>query len=106
MRCVLSSSFVRWSDLVSSVVAGLISVIVNYGGTFVLMLQAAKAADLIPSHRTNDHSLRGSSPTCLISAAVLMAFPAAFITTLTGLVLLDTNDCSLASAVAHAVLNA
>lgn len=62
MRCVLSSSFVRWSDLVSSVVAGLISVIVNYGVTFVLTLQAAKTAGLIPSHRPDDHTLRGSSP--------------------------------------------
>ena len=31
------------------VVAGLISVIVNYGGTFILVFQAAKAAGLSPS---------------------------------------------------------
>ena len=38
----------RWSDLAHPVVAGLISVIVNYGGTFILVFQAAKAAGLSP----------------------------------------------------------
>lgn len=35
-------------DLVHPVVAGLISVIVNYGGTFILVFQAAKVAGLSP----------------------------------------------------------
>ena len=38
----------RFSDLLHPVVAGLISVIVNYGGTFILVFQAAKAAGLSP----------------------------------------------------------
>lgn len=40
--------FFRASDLVHPVVAGLISVIVNYGGTFILVFQAAKVAGLSP----------------------------------------------------------
>lgn len=36
------------SDLMHPVIAGLISVIVNYGGTFILIFQAAKAAGLSP----------------------------------------------------------
>ncbi|HRL21457.1 MAG TPA: benzoate/H(+) symporter BenE family transporter [Alcaligenes sp.] len=36
------------SDLTHPVVAGLISVIVNYGGTFILVFQAAKIAGLSP----------------------------------------------------------
>ncbi len=36
------------SDLIPPVVAGLISVIVNYGGTFILVFQAAKVAGLSP----------------------------------------------------------
>ena len=43
-----SSSSLRWSDLTHPVVAGLISVIVNYGGTFILVFQAAKVAGLSP----------------------------------------------------------
>ena len=35
-------------DLVHPIVAGLISVIVNYGGTFILVFQAAKVAGLSP----------------------------------------------------------
>ena len=38
----------RFSDLIHPVVAGLISVIVNYGGTFILVFQAAKVAGLSP----------------------------------------------------------
>uniref|UniRef100_UPI000E9D82CC benzoate/H(+) symporter BenE family transporter n=3 Tax=Brevundimonas TaxID=41275 RepID=UPI000E9D82CC len=38
----------RWSDLLHPVVAGLISVIVNYGGTFILVFQAAQVAGLSP----------------------------------------------------------
>lgn len=38
----------RFSDLLHPVVAGLISVIVNYGGTFILVFQAAKVAGLSP----------------------------------------------------------
>lgn len=47
MSSVRSSS-VRWSDLTHPIVAGLISVIVNYGGTFILVFQAAKVAGLSP----------------------------------------------------------
>lgn len=38
----------RLNDLVHPIVAGLISVIVNYGGTFILVFQAAKVAGLSP----------------------------------------------------------
>lgn len=38
----------RISDLTHPIVAGLISVIVNYGGTFILVFQAAKVAGLSP----------------------------------------------------------
>jgi len=38
----------RLRDLVHPIVAGLISVIVNYGGTFILVFQAAKVAGLSP----------------------------------------------------------
>lgn len=48
MSFVPSSSSVRWNDLIPPVVAGLISVIVNYGGTFILVFQAAKVAGLSP----------------------------------------------------------
>ena len=41
-------SFLRLRDLLHPVVAGLISVIVNYGGTFILVFQAAKVAGLSP----------------------------------------------------------
>lgn len=43
-----SPSPVRLRDLTHPVVAGLISVIVNYGGTFILVFQAAKTAGLSP----------------------------------------------------------
>jgi len=43
-----SRSPVRLSDLIPPIVAGLISVIVNYGGTFILVFQAAKVAGLSP----------------------------------------------------------
>ena len=39
---------VQFRDLVHPIVAGLISVIVNYGGTFILVFQAAKVAGLNP----------------------------------------------------------
>jgi len=42
------STPLRFSDVVHPVVAGLISVIVNYGGTFILVFQAAKVAGLSP----------------------------------------------------------
>lgn len=38
----------RFSDMTHPIVAGLISVIVNYGGTFILVFQAAKIAGLSP----------------------------------------------------------
>ncbi|AOZ09885.1 benzoate/H(+) symporter BenE family transporter [Cupriavidus malaysiensis] len=43
-----SPSPIRLGDLAHPVVAGLVSVIVNYGGTFILVFQAAKAAGLGP----------------------------------------------------------
>ncbi|ATH98842.1 benzoate/H(+) symporter BenE family transporter [Alcaligenes faecalis] len=43
-----SSSSYLVSDLIPPIVAGLISVIVNYGGTFILVFQAAKVAGLSP----------------------------------------------------------
>ncbi|MGO4406623.1 benzoate/H(+) symporter BenE family transporter [Bosea sp. RAF48] len=43
-----ASSPIRLNDLPHPVVAGLISVIVNYGGTFILVFQAAKVAGLSP----------------------------------------------------------
>lgn len=43
-----SPSSARLSDLTHPLVAGLISVIVNYGGTFILVFQAAKVAGLSP----------------------------------------------------------
>jgi len=42
------SSPIRPSDLLHPIVAGLISVIVNYGGTFILVFQAAQVAGLSP----------------------------------------------------------
>ena len=39
---------IRASDLAHPIVAGLISVLVNYGGTFILVFQAAKIAGLSP----------------------------------------------------------
>lgn len=48
MPAAPSPSPVRWSDLTHPIVAGLISVIVNYGGTFILVFQAAKVAGLSP----------------------------------------------------------
>ena len=41
-------SSVRVTDLTHPVVAGLISVVVNYGGTFILVFHAARAAGLSP----------------------------------------------------------
>lgn len=43
-----STSPIRLNDLTHPIVAGLISVIVNYGGTFILVFQAAKVAGLSP----------------------------------------------------------
>ncbi|MGL5164876.1 MAG: benzoate/H(+) symporter BenE family transporter [Afipia sp.] len=43
-----SPSSIRLNDLTHPVVAGLISVIVNYGGTFILVFQAAKVTALSP----------------------------------------------------------
>ncbi|MGX6566605.1 Benzoate transport protein [Cupriavidus necator] len=48
MSFAIPSSSVRLSDLTHPVVAGLISVLVNYGGTFILVFQAAKVAGLSP----------------------------------------------------------
>lgn len=48
MPSVSPASRLRWRDLPHPVVAGLISVLVNYGGTFILVFQAAKVAGLSP----------------------------------------------------------
>ncbi|MBR7654442.1 benzoate/H(+) symporter BenE family transporter [Brucella oryzae] len=42
------TSSLGWNDLTHPIVAGLISVIVNYGGTFILVFQAARVAGLSP----------------------------------------------------------
>ncbi|MDF3873524.1 benzoate/H(+) symporter BenE family transporter [Pseudomonas putida] len=42
------STPLRLTDILHPVVAGLVSVIVNYGGTFILVFQAAKVAGLSP----------------------------------------------------------
>ena len=43
-----SSRAIRPAGLIHPIVAGLISVVVNYGGTFILVFQAAKVAGLSP----------------------------------------------------------
>ncbi|MBP2316170.1 benzoate/H(+) symporter BenE family transporter [Azospirillum soli] len=48
MRPNSRSTAFRLNDLTHPVVAGLISVIVNYGGTFILVFQAARVAGLSP----------------------------------------------------------
>lgn len=48
MSSIPTRSSLSWNDLSHPIVAGLISVIVNYGGTFILVFQAAKAAHLSP----------------------------------------------------------
>ncbi|UCU98555.1 benzoate/H(+) symporter BenE family transporter [Acidovorax radicis] len=48
MSSASSSPSSRLLDLTHPIVAGLISVIVNYGGTFILVFQAAKVAGLSP----------------------------------------------------------
>jgi len=48
MPSCASPSPLRARDFLHPIVAGLISVIVNYGGTFILVLQAAKVAGLSP----------------------------------------------------------
>ena len=48
MSSASSLSPIRLRDLIHPVVAGLISVIVNYGGTFILVFQAARVAGLSP----------------------------------------------------------
>ena len=48
MSSSISPSSLRLRDVFHPIVAGLISVIVNYGGTFILVFQAAKVAGLSP----------------------------------------------------------
>lgn len=48
MSSIPSHPSVRWNDFTHPVVAGLLSVIVNYSGTFILVFQAAKVAGLGP----------------------------------------------------------
>lgn len=49
MSSRVASSSLRLNDLIHPAIAGLISVIVNYGGTFILVFQAAKVAGLSPA---------------------------------------------------------
>ncbi len=53
MSCPGSTSSSRLNDFVHPLVAGLISVIVNYGGTFILVFQAAQVAGLSPELTTS-----------------------------------------------------
>lgn len=46
MSFPIPTSTLRLRDLIHPIVAGLVSVIVNYGGTFILVFQAAKVAGL------------------------------------------------------------
>ncbi|EHY76102.1 benzoate/H(+) symporter BenE family transporter [Pseudomonas kunmingensis] len=48
MSSSASAAPLRLRDLLHPIVAGLVSVIVNYGGTFILVFQAAKVAGLSP----------------------------------------------------------
>ncbi|WP_447595558.1 benzoate/H(+) symporter BenE family transporter [Aquipseudomonas campi] len=48
MSSANSHSPVQWGDFIHPIVAGLIAVIVNYGGTFILVFQAARVAGLGP----------------------------------------------------------
>lgn len=48
-----TSPLLRGRDLISPTIAALISVIVNYGGTFILVFQAAKVAGLSPEMTTS-----------------------------------------------------
>ena len=48
MSFPIPTSTLRLRDLIYPIVAGLVSVIVNYGGTFILVFQAAKVAGLSP----------------------------------------------------------
>lgn len=48
MSSSVSSSALRLSDFIHPTVAGLISVLVNYGGTFILVFKAAQVAGLSP----------------------------------------------------------
>lgn len=43
-----STTPLRLTDILHPVIAGIVSVIVNYGGTFILVFQAAKVAGLSP----------------------------------------------------------
>lgn len=43
----------RPADIFSPTVAALISVLVNYGGTFILVFQAAELARLTPAQTTS-----------------------------------------------------
>lgn len=49
MSSTTYSSSLVWRDWLHPVVAGLVSVLVNYGGTFILVFQAAKVAGLSPA---------------------------------------------------------
>ncbi len=49
MSCSSAPPSIQLRDLVHPIVAGLISVIVNYGGTFILVFQAAQVAGLDPA---------------------------------------------------------
>ena len=44
----MNTTSIRPADLTHPIIAALISVIVNYGGTFILVFQGAKVAGLSP----------------------------------------------------------
>src|SRR5471032_1871453 len=48
MKTAIATTQLKSMDLLHPIVAALISVIVNYGGTFILVFQGAKAAGLTP----------------------------------------------------------
>ena len=48
-----TKSKLSWNDILNPTIAGIISVIVNYGGTFILVFQAAKVAGLSPELTTS-----------------------------------------------------
>lgn len=53
MKNSRTKSNLSWNDILNPTIAGIISVIVNYGGTFILVFQAAKVAGLSPDLTTS-----------------------------------------------------
>lgn len=53
MKSMVVATPFKSTDLLHPVIAALVSVIVNYGGTFILVFQGAKAAGLTPEQTTS-----------------------------------------------------